>query len=123
MDTSAVIKYLNKSFPQNGLSFIDGFIGQDCTISFISEIELQVWQPANPNNLIVYKNFVAAAHIVQINATIIAETINIKKNHRLKIADAIIAATAIALNQTLVGDNDSDFSKVPSLNYINPRHL
>lgn len=102
---------------------MDSFIRADCTISVISEIELQVWSPVNPADIIVYKQFVAKAQIIQINAAIVAETINIRKSYRLKIADAIIAAKAIRLNRTLIGDNDSDFSKVPSLQYINPRTM
>jgi hypothetical protein len=123
MDKSAVIKYPTEAFPPNGLSFINGFINVDCTISFMSEIELQVWQPANPDNIIVYKNFVANAQIIRVTSAIIAETIEVRKNYRLKIADAIIVATALALDRTLIADNDSDFKKVPSLKYINPRHL
>ncbi len=123
MDTSAVIKYLSKAFPQNGILFIDRFINSDCTISFISEIELQVWQPLNPDNITIYKLFVAKAQIIHINASIIAETINIRKNYRLKIADAIIAATSLTFNRTLIADNDADFTKIPALQYINPRTM
>lgn len=61
--------------------------------------------------------------IINIDAAIIAETITIRKNYRLKIPDAIIAATAVVLNRTLVGDNDKDFEKIPNLKYINPRTL
>ena len=123
MDTSAVIKYLGETFPPQGLTFIDNFINSDCTISFISEIELQVWKPANPDNLIVFKQFIANTQIIQINDDIIAETIKVRKDYRLKIADAIIAATALALNRTLVADNDRDFTRVPLLQYINPRKI
>ena len=123
IDTSAVIKYLNQTFPLKGISYIDSFIETDCTISVISEIELQVWSPVNEEDRFVYKQFVAKSQIIQLDASIIAETINVRKNFRLKIADAITAATAITLNRTLVSDNDGDFTRVPSLKYINPRLL
>jgi predicted nucleic acid-binding protein len=73
--------------------------------------------------MIIYKDFVFQSHIIGINPGIIAETIAIRKNYKLKIADAIIAATALAFDITLVADNDDDFEKVPSLKYINPRKL
>lgn len=123
MDTSAAIKYLSQTLPANGISFIEGFIDTDCTISFISEIELQVWKPANPANIVIYQQFVKKALIKGINPAIIAEAVAIRKNYRLKIPDAIIAATAVTDNRTLVGDNDKDFGKIPNLNYINPRTL
>lgn len=75
IDTSAAIKYLNQSLPVNGLAFIDTFINTDCTISFISEIELQVWNPANPADTIVYKQFVLQSDIIGISPDIITETI------------------------------------------------
>jgi len=123
MDTSAVIKYLSHDFPQNGISFIENFIDTDCSISFISEIELLAWNPANPANAIIYTNFVKQANIIGITKSIIFQTIQIRKNHKLKIPDAIISATAMQNNLTLVGDNDHDFMKVSSLKYINPRTL
>ncbi len=123
IDTSAVIKYLNNTLATNGILFIEGFINSDCTISFISEIELQVWNPVNPADKTVYKKFVSQSNIMGINPDIISSTIEIRKNFRLKMADAIIAATAVVLNRTLVADNDVDFLKVSSLQYINPRKL
>lgn len=123
IDTSAVIKYLSQTFPTNGKTFIEGFIDTDCTISFISEIELQVWVPANPANIVIYQQFVKKALVRGINPALITESIIIRKNYRLKIPDAIIAATAITDNRTLIGDNDKDFLRVPNLKYINPRTL
>lgn len=119
-DTSAAIKYLNHSLPVNGLSFIDNFIDTNCTISFISEIELQVWNPVTPDDVIIYEQFVLQSEVIGISQEIIAETIAIRKIYRLKIADAIIAATALQLDFTLVADNDKDFKRVPGLKYINP---
>jgi predicted nucleic acid-binding protein len=43
--------------------------------------------------------------------------------HKLKLPDAIIAATAIDNNFTLIADNDADFKKVPGLKYINPMQI
>ncbi len=115
-------KYINQTLPEDGIAFIDAFINEDCTISFVSEIELQVWNPPNPDDVIVYKEFVLQSHIIGINPGIISETIAIRKNYKLKIADAIIAATALAFDITLVADNDNDFEKAPFLN-MNPRKL
>ena len=116
MDTSAVIKYINRTLPSVAYNFVKEVVQANCTISFISEIELQVWKPTNPLDAVAYSEFVSQAIIIGINATIIAETICVRKDYRLKLADAIIAATAITFNCTLIGDNDRDFSKVPLLN-------
>lgn len=123
IDSSAVIKFLNRTLPPNGAAFVSGLTATNTAISFVSEIELQAWNPANPSDLNPYKIFVAQANIIGITSDIIAETITIRRSYKLKFADAIIAATAITDNRTLVGDNDKDFLKVPNLKYINPRTL
>lgn len=123
IDTSAVIKYLNQTFPSPGLSFIDETVDAECIISFITEIELQAWNPINPEDLAVYQLFVANSAIIGINDEIIRETIRIRKSHKLKIPDAIIAATAIINNLILLADNNKDFLAVKGLKYINPASL
>jgi predicted nucleic acid-binding protein len=54
---------------------------------------------------------------------IIKQTISIRKKRKLKITDAIIAATAIVNGLTLVSDNDRDFKKIAGLKYINPANM
>jgi len=51
IDTSAVIKYLNSTFPDSALEFIDGIVDGVSNLSFVTEIELQVWTPENPDDL------------------------------------------------------------------------
>lgn len=84
---------------------------------------MQVWSPDNPEDIIVYQQFVSQSDIIGINPRIISETIAIRKRYRLKIADAIIAATALKNDLTLVADNDDDFTRIPLLKYINPRKI
>lgn len=109
--------------PAGGLKFIDEVINDESQLSFISEIELQVWNPPNEEDLEIYSLFVTQADIVGIDAEIIAEAIRIRKYHQLKLPDAIIAATAITRDLTLIPDNDKDFLKVTALKYINPNTI
>lgn len=48
------------------------------------------------------------------------KTIEIKKNFKIGIADAVIAASAIVLNASLVTRDESDFNKIKGLTLINP---
>ncbi len=123
IDTSAVIKYLNGSLSENNLDFIDRIIEEEVYLSFISEIELQVWNPPNEDDMVVYRDFVANSDILSINSNIISETIKIRKSHLLKLPDAVIAATAVTYNLILIADNDKDFLKVDALQYINSSKL
>ena len=54
IDTSAVIKYLNGTLSANSLSFMDKAVTNERVISFISEIELQSWNPDNPDDLSIF---------------------------------------------------------------------
>lgn len=120
IDTSVVIKYLNGSFSVNSLNRLDGIIDQESRISFITEIELQVWNPTDPDDISVYQEFVTSSQIIGIDSNVIRETINIRKQYRIKLPDALIAATALVNDLVLVADNDKDFEKVSNLKYINP---
>jgi tRNA(fMet)-specific endonuclease VapC len=123
IDTSCVIKYLNGTFPIEGQSFLNEILDKESLISFISEIELQVWNPSNPDDLQIYQSFVFKSTIIGIQEGLIPETIRIRKFYRLKLPDAMIAATAIINDMTLIGDNDKDFLQVNELKYINPKRL
>ncbi|MES2828492.1 MAG: type II toxin-antitoxin system VapC family toxin [Bacteroidota bacterium] len=123
IDTSAVIKYLNETFTPEGIAFIDGVVDKESLISFISEIELQVWSPKNPDDLVTYKQFISSSFVFGISDQIIQETIRIRKEHNVKLPDALIAATALLNNLTLIADNDKDFLKITALRYINPHSI
>ena len=120
LDTSAVIKYLKKTFPEKGLSFMDSVIDTQTSISVVSRMELLSWD-GNERDVEAAKTFVHNAHVVSLTEPVILKTIEIRRAYKLKLPDAIIAATALATNSTLLADNDSDFLRVPGLSYINPR--
>jgi len=120
IDTSVVIKYLNASISADSLSKLDQIIDQESRISFINEIELQVWNPSNPDDMAIYQEFVASSLVIGIDSNIIRETIRIRKHYRIKLPDALIAATALVNDLVLVADNDRDYEKVSDLKYINP---
>lgn len=120
IDTSVVIKYLNASFSADSLNMLDQIIDQESRISFITEIELQVWNPVNPDDISIYQEFVASSQVIGIDSNIIKETIRIRKQCRIKLPDALIAATALVNDLMLIADNDKDYGKVSNLKYFNP---
>ena len=123
IDTSAVIKYLNKTLPIDAILFIDKIVDEESIISVISRIELLSWDPKDPEDLSIYVDFVRFSNVFDLTELIIVKTIKIRKEKRLKIPDAIIAATAIVNNLTLIADNDKDFLKVDGLKYLNPNSI
>ena len=106
--------------PPKGQQWVSEIFVTRPRISFITEIELLAWYPENPDSRTVYHRFVEMATIEGINKEFILKTIEIRQKYKLKIPDAIIAATAIILDIILFADNDKDFLKVSVLKYNNP---
>ena len=71
IDTSAVIKYFSYAFTVKTIDFIDKVIDERCIISFITEIELQAWNPTEEDDITVYRQFVNKSTIVGITDQIV----------------------------------------------------
>jgi predicted nucleic acid-binding protein len=56
----------------------------------------------------------------QLNDIVISKTILLRQQHKIKTPDAIIAATALIHNLTLVSRNTVDFKSISGLKVINP---
>lgn len=57
------------------------------------------------------QEFIASIQVMELNRSIKLKTAEIRKKHKVKIPDAIIAATAIAQGFTLLTRNVDDFKK------------
>jgi predicted nucleic acid-binding protein len=119
-DTNTIIDYLENKLPGTTNSLLDNITIQ---ISVISRIELLVWKKASDKQLQILTGFINASTIFDLSETIILKTIEVRRNYGLKLPDAIIAATSIANNLTLLTRNLKDFEKVTSLQCVDPYHL
>ena len=59
-------------------------------------------------------------HMLPIDQAVIRQTINIRRDQRIKLPDAIIAATAQANTLILVTHNIRDFQSLPNLTILDP---
>lgn len=122
IDTCTVVKYLDEILPPEAITFLDALVDDDCKVSFITKIELLVWNPQNAEDIRVREEFLKGSEIHFINHEIVNRAIQIRKTTHIKLPDAIIAATAIHNNYALLSTNDNDFKKVIplGLKYLNP---
>lgn len=65
-------------------------------------------------------NFINQASVITIDDDIIEQTIQIRKSHKIKIPDAIVAATAIINDLILLTRNTGDFKGIKNLRTENP---
>lgn len=122
IDTNIVRKYLDGELSPKGLDLVDSILdSSESQISFITRIELLGFSPNNNHLLKFIDQFLQLSSEYGLSEMIIQKTIEIRKQYKIKIPDAIIAATALCNNLVVLSDNDSDFGKVTYLKYINPR--
>mgnify|MGYP003398035133 FL=1 len=77
---------------------------QPC-ISAITEIDLLSWKAASEKDLEVLHHFINDALVIELEQPIKLKAADIRKIHKIKLPDAIIAATALIYNLTLVTRN------------------
>ena len=120
-DTNTVIYYLQRQFPASAEQFMDGILKEYTTcLSAITEVELLCWKSATENDLVVLNNFIADSFVLELEADIKFTTANLRRTYKIKLPDAIIAATALANGLTLLTRNVADFQAITELSLINP---
>ena len=120
-DTNTAIYYLQQHFPPSSEKFIDELlINKQPIISVITEIELLCWKSSKEEDLKVLRNFINVALVIEFDQDIKFKTADIRKAHRIKLPDAIIAATANVYQLTLLTRNVSDFDGISGLEIMNP---
>jgi predicted nucleic acid-binding protein len=58
--------------------------------------------------------------VIELEQPIKLKTADIRKNHKIKLPDAIIASTALVYDFILITRNTKDFKDIEGLELINP---
>ncbi len=119
IDTNVLIDAQSGNMPESGLSFLQEIVNDDFTISFISYIEFLGYRHIAQQS----KDFIALSNVIEINKDIIDTCIALRRISKIKLPDAIIAATALILNLTLLSRNTVDFRSISKLNVLDPHSL
>ena len=117
IDTNSVIDYLDNKLPDNANELIDGM---DSKISVITRMELLAWPGASEQQTLILNEFINASEVFALEEPIILKAIEIRKTHKTKLPDAIIAATALVNELTIITRNTKDFEKIEGLGILNP---
>ena len=122
IDTNVIIGYLDGKIENNGMAFMHPIIDSIPNISVINKIEiLRFNQPDSDYRTLL--DFVKPSRVFSLTEDIVERTISICRINKIKLPDAIIAATAIANNLTLITRNTSDFKKIVNLEILNPWYI
>ena len=119
IDSNAVTYYCTDTLPDKAWAFMDAAVNAGSYISVITQIETLSWKTPNPATEHNVKYFVAISEIIELTPDIAVKTVELRRATRLKIPDAIVAATAIVHGLTLI-TSDADFLGIPGLKTIDP---
>ena len=121
-DSNTIIDYIGNKMPEKASLVLDGYFNEGFTLSIVSKIEVLGFN-GNDDELKRIADFIALGSVVFIDDSIADKTIEIRKTHRTKLPDAIIAATAFVYGLTLISRNINDFKNIQGLTVIDPHTL
>jgi hypothetical protein len=111
-DTLLIINFFN------GINGVKNLIeGRSLFISLITEIEILSFPDLSDSDKIKIKEFLSQCYIIDIDTNIKNLTIDIRSNNKIKLPDAVIAATAIYFDLPLF-TMDKGFEKIKELNAV-----
>ena len=120
IDTNTLSDYFGEKLPLDGLDFIDTLVNENPQISIMTRIEsLSYLTP----QIEIFRSFVNYSTVFDLTEDIIVRTIALRRSRRIKIPDAIIAATALEYDLTLITHNTSDFQGIPNLKLLDAHSL
>jgi predicted nucleic acid-binding protein len=119
IDTNVVIGYLDRTLPPKGMEIVTLIIDETPKISVITKIEVLRYN-TSVDGYKVINDFIIECKVLQLDDSVIDKTIEICKSHRIKLPDAVIAATALVNDLALITRNISDFKNIKGLELLNP---
>ena len=123
IDTNVVIDFFIGRLPLKATDWLEELFEGEFCFSIINKIELLGFTSTDPNEMQLLEDLVGIAVLLPLSDEVANETIEMRKQHKIKLPDAIVGATAISYNLTLVTRNLKDFSKVLKLNILDPYNM
>lgn len=117
IDTNSVIDYLGRKIPHTGMNFMHNVINSTPNISVITKIDVLGYD-APEKHYKLLTEFMNDSLVLDLTDNIVDKCIEVRKHFKIKLPDAIIAATALAHKLTLITRNTSDFKNIQDLKLI-----
>ena len=118
-----IIDYTGSLLPTKGSDFVEQLFNADFLISVAVKIEVLGFDDV-PTKLEAMEEFVETAKILPLDEAVTKQTILLRRKHKkLKLGDAIIAATALVNSLIIISRNRKDFDNIEGLECIDPYSL
>jgi len=122
IDNNIISNYFAGLLPKNGMDFVSKVIDRTPNISVITEIEALSWRSADTWKEKIIRMFIDDSNVIGLTQDIVNKCVEIRRERKIKTPDAIIAATALINDLTLL-TSDSDFKNIPNLSILDPMKL
>jgi predicted nucleic acid-binding protein len=118
-DTNIFIYHFNNQLTESGTALLREGIAGEGAYSVITRIEVLGYRQSESAESQA-KQLLSELVELPLTSKLAERTIAIRKSLRIKVPDAIIAATALEYSLQLVSRNEEDFSKIQNLKLVNP---
>lgn len=122
VDTNILIYYLNQIGGDGFRRRFKESVENGAVISVITRIEVLSWSgyAADPVAVAVAESLLSTLREEPLTDPIVQTAIHFRRNHGIKVPDAILAATADVLGLPFLTNNIQDFKRVPHLRLLDP---
>ena len=119
VDSNVIIDYVSNRIPEKIAKDLDIYFNRNFSVSIISKMEVLGFNTLD-YELEQLESFIKFSSIIYIDVDVANKTIEIRRIKRIKLPDAIIAATALVRNCILLSHNTTDFKKIEGLQVLDP---
>lgn len=120
-DSNTAIYHLQGQFSTSAEAFIQNLLAvEQPVLASISDIELLSWRNASLQDLQAIEIFISNCVLLELEKAIRSSAAALRRQHRIKTPDAVVAATALVYDLTLLTRNTADFKNIQGLKLINP---
>lgn len=123
IDTNIAIGFIGNRLNVQAMDKLDELFDGQYHISFINKIELLGYPDLDKNEEDKFNLLIDHSVLHQIDNKIIEKTIAIRKKHKIKLPDAIIAATRVVNGLQILTLNTKDFENIEGLIIIHPEFI
>lgn len=123
IDTNVAIEYIGEALPEKALSMLDEIFDGQFYISVINKFELLGFDGITEDEELKFQELINAVDVLDLDEDIVNSTIEIRKQYKTKLPDAIITATALVNKLTIITRNTKDFKNIQGLEVIDPYGL
>jgi predicted nucleic acid-binding protein len=118
-DSNILIYHFNDALPSSALNHVESWITESAVISVMSRIEV-LGYPQTADQLQQAMRLLAYFDEIPLHEPVVQRTITLRQQYRIRLPDALIAATAFYLGFPLVTRNTRDFQTINGLVILNP---